>query len=696
MDREYLEGVALVKKSGGKMHIVHGPRGVADKTPVTASGTTVPRMLKDRFADVVNVKDFGAKGDGATDDTEAFKAAAEVGTVFVPRGRYVVHEFVKGDFRALPGTVVIYGSTTFAGAKQKISFKKDVLFVGTSDLPFYSFAKNRWGENLKMSLQGITTDDAFNFYITFSIDTKINNASDKMFLVSKFSNGFDYLGCAAFESSKFVEQVQIVNGCLEFAGTSTSIYSYSIDESTWNESVNSATGAEKKEVGNEYFDNDFQLYVYNETYFNSCRSAFAGSQGGDVSRDYIFSFDKETLKPTGVTKFEYQDVGWNGDASNATTPVRTAFPKRQSFCVTNNNFIFAVGAYWSDSFSDKEGYRLQGVKFFDRNGGFQGSLLMDPKKLRNKLQELGIGAQYVEQEGVTERYGQLFSVMAVGSEDTFVIFRECSDSLTAIDFSDCEAEESAYAAGGLFYNLPLFNLLPQNPYTGELFSSLSDVLVFMRDTKACTAAFTIYKGSAFDISGLGFTDTTVSINIFNRYGNAYLIHYITSDFRGCGTAYAVLNENKATITPVSNRTSNIVLTKDKDFSGTNGRIYFDDDGEKLLVKMVIHDDSQDVIEYGGNSSVMNAATSHGFFVTSTGEPKEKTGIGVLKIDYRGLWPYNTSAFSNGIPSRLWSQVYAASGAINTSDERYKQDVATPSDALLKALQNVDFHVFRFK
>lgn len=67
---------------------------VTGATLVTAQGSTVARALQRRFADVVNVKDFGAKGDGITDDTEAIQDALDFcgnsNVAWFPPGTYIV------------------------------------------------------------------------------------------------------------------------------------------------------------------------------------------------------------------------------------------------------------------------------------------------------------------------------------------------------------------------------------------------------------------------------------------------------------------------------------------------------------------------------------------------------------------------------------------------------------------------------
>ena len=83
----------------GILAAANGGTGVASTSlmPVTATGSTTARTLGARFADVVNVKDFGAVGDGTTNDTAAFNAAISASittgsSLFIPAGIYIVDQ----------------------------------------------------------------------------------------------------------------------------------------------------------------------------------------------------------------------------------------------------------------------------------------------------------------------------------------------------------------------------------------------------------------------------------------------------------------------------------------------------------------------------------------------------------------------------------------------------------------------------
>lgn len=74
----------------------------------------------------LNIKDFGAKGDGETDDTKALKAAiAEAakseGTIYFPTGEYCIHPI------ELPSHISLIGNSAWAYANKD---KKDADFIG--------------------------------------------------------------------------------------------------------------------------------------------------------------------------------------------------------------------------------------------------------------------------------------------------------------------------------------------------------------------------------------------------------------------------------------------------------------------------------------------------------------------------------------------------------------------------------------
>jgi len=92
---------------------------------VTATGSTTPRTLANRFADVVNVKDFGATGDGTTDDAGSIQAAINYcfsnggGAVFLP----------KGNYKTL-STLIFKNNIVYYGEGQSSTL---ITYSGTSD-----------------------------------------------------------------------------------------------------------------------------------------------------------------------------------------------------------------------------------------------------------------------------------------------------------------------------------------------------------------------------------------------------------------------------------------------------------------------------------------------------------------------------------------------------------------------------------
>lgn len=94
---------------GGYGNPGHNGQNISNRY-VKAEGSSELRTLGERFADIVNVKDFGAVGDGVHDDTEAIQAACDhagalgFALIVFPHGSYKVTERI-----ALPGNCSVNG-----------------------------------------------------------------------------------------------------------------------------------------------------------------------------------------------------------------------------------------------------------------------------------------------------------------------------------------------------------------------------------------------------------------------------------------------------------------------------------------------------------------------------------------------------------------------------------------------------------
>tara|TARA_R110000824_G_scaffold112138_3_gene261167 strand:- start:16086 stop:17612 length:1527 start_codon:yes stop_codon:yes gene_type:complete len=91
-----------------------GAATTASAVSYTQGGTgAVTTNVQAKLRETVSVKDFGAVGDGVTDDTAAFTAAntaSGVASVFVPAGTYVITGTVTGNFFTF-GDVTISSGT---------------------------------------------------------------------------------------------------------------------------------------------------------------------------------------------------------------------------------------------------------------------------------------------------------------------------------------------------------------------------------------------------------------------------------------------------------------------------------------------------------------------------------------------------------------------------------------------------------
>lgn len=118
----------------------------ANLAQVTATGSTTPRPTKDRAADSVNVKDFGACGDGICNDTAAIQAALNKAA---PNGKRVV--LPRGVYRTTT-TLNVGSNTEVAGDDATI--KPD----GSFNLP----ALQAWGAPgavlVNITIRGIYMD----------------------------------------------------------------------------------------------------------------------------------------------------------------------------------------------------------------------------------------------------------------------------------------------------------------------------------------------------------------------------------------------------------------------------------------------------------------------------------------------------------------------------------------------------------
>jgi hypothetical protein len=115
----------------GKTYVVGSLFTAATDGASSGNGAAaVARTLANRFADVVNVKDFGAVGDGVTDDTAAIQAAIDYaeGEVYFPVGNYKI----SSSLNINNNSIRLVGSSRYSTLITQTTLNSKIVNISTS------------------------------------------------------------------------------------------------------------------------------------------------------------------------------------------------------------------------------------------------------------------------------------------------------------------------------------------------------------------------------------------------------------------------------------------------------------------------------------------------------------------------------------------------------------------------------------
>lgn len=118
---------------------------------VKANGSTTQRTLGDRFSDVLTVMDFGATGNGTTDDTAAFLSMAEAcGAIVVPgRKFYLTTTTITVPIYFLPKGKLIAAPNSIITISNRINSDRQWIFDGKGTYSLNHSNENDLGEDVR-------------------------------------------------------------------------------------------------------------------------------------------------------------------------------------------------------------------------------------------------------------------------------------------------------------------------------------------------------------------------------------------------------------------------------------------------------------------------------------------------------------------------------------------------------------------
>ena len=671
MNREYLHGYALAKKSKGKVQILETPYGLGDFVPVVAEGTTKPRMLKDRFADVVNVKDFGAKGDGTHDDTEAIRSAFASGkNVYIPMGVYVC----TGELELVTPGQKVYGAGMGMGYRFPGAWSSTHWFDVSTIL-----MKGKGQKRLRTRIKSRQTvvelgDDPLSVAINIQAEGVVLEDFCVRLDVTVSKEALE--ACASY--SRTPEQQALVEKERTNLGADWDVGIFS-GSRTWGVYDKVAVVGYFRQAGFWMdFTQDPNLPRFNDLKGNPYPQSNVtnGNDGHNFYSCYTFG--------------GRWGLVWRG-ADSDDPDVRFYDDTRDYYDQLTNSIVKDHRGGFGGSDLNCFGCTFYGNSHHTH-------LQLYPLELKDPLADMGKGAGALFISGLAGNvsgrcHGHRFIAtrfaacgpwrvcLGVTGRDSFINCVIDGEQLRNLNGSAIKMDDTnnygpfwcspyvydcrLFGQAGLWY--PKF----LDPETRDLEVLCTDEFKGKQTTRFLARRIALGSGSS------DYGDTGSSGIWFNSGKNASCELRFKSEGKLVGVlkqyssgnfAYAIPSESGISKEKIALRGG--LTGTQLDFSGI-GDVPIDIIGGSTFgVRLVDHD-------------------NHAFFMRHEPDNKYMNVDGVVR-------PASDNAYSLGVSSSRWSQVYAATGTINTSDERSKIAIVDPEESLMRAWGKVNFKVFQFK
>lgn len=665
MTIQYHSGIALAKKKGKDIHIVETPVGIGDMLPVIAEGSSVPRTLRQRFADLVNVKDFGAKGDGVTDDTAAIQAAIDSGkNVFIPMGVYLCGRELelktKGQIITGAGagagyrsgninTVISYFDITtllFKDPVDGLAAKKirtRVRYRGSASDPQddpISVCLNVQAEGVVLSDFAIrlkTDVSEFDREQISIIDPATATETQRQFLVAQSKNLGANWGVGVFVGTRTQVKLNRVN-----------VIGYFREANVWLDSTNGHNMPRFPDLNGNAYPSD---------------NVDGGADGFTAKDCMLFGglWGMRVQGPEPKAGSDAYETNYYDELSGGLVRDRRG----------------AFGC--SDLYL--EGCQIYGPQHYSHLRRVDMTEVGDPVADVEKGGAFSIGG--MAGNGTGRIHGHRYINCRFASNAPFVV-RVDRSSRDLFLGCTIDNEGQAYDTQG-------------KPITMSADTSFNG-LVLTKNAQRCRFIGTVGNSYSTYTTFLGGRHTVLSCDSdaeFDNYLSAKTLTIGGFD-SGCENNSSVrVVADPGRVASMFFGDSNTPAQAAFNWYSTSKNLVFSVGNEELI--RMFGDSSKNIRKfYVGGSDGIGFSRNEGFSSIYANDEESLRFLSGHVRTMGSLRPNEDGTAFLGTGSARWSAVFAATGTINTSDEREKTSIVDPDESLMRAWGKVNFKVFQFK